>query len=237
MKRDDNMPNVNENTKNLNTKITEFLKNKDNMIKEKGLMSTLEELKKISDQYQGVEFKYEDEISNFLIESVDFSNKNQIELIRVITIQMVLFKVANYLRDNRKKTDKQTRRNIELMIYKLWDIKNNPDLHQEALELLEKMKKEKLKGRYGLHYATGIEWHIQEDITIYIDLCASGAGSEDLFKIMYKVPNKKEPSSIWDASPHACIMEVLKEYNDSEFIIKKVGKIFERYKLIIKKKR
>ena len=114
MKRDDNMTSsIDKDKEKLNTLIFNFLKNKDNMIAEKGLINTLKELKKISEQYQGVEFKYKDEISDFLIESIDFSNNDQIELIRDITIQMVLFKVANYLCENNKKMDSKTRKIIK----------------------------------------------------------------------------------------------------------------------------
>lgn len=110
----------------------------------------------------------------------------------------------------------------------------NKELNSLSSELLYKMEKNKFKGIYKIIGNDNIEWKIQDNVTIMIFLCASGAGEDDVIDFYYKDPNGNEHR--YDRSddyPHSNIMELLTEYNNLKFEIKEKGLLRKKYKLVI----
>ena len=92
----------------------------------------------------------------------------------------------------------------------------------DTLDLLLEMKKNHLRGTYEITAEDWIDWHIQDNVRIEILLHASDVGLHDVLVIFYQDDEGKEHRAPWgDDYPHDSIMEMLLDYNDLEFTVKK----------------
>ncbi len=92
----------------------------------------------------------------------------------------------------------------------------------DTLTLLLEMKKNHLKGTYEITAEDRIDWRIQDNVRIEILLHASDVGLHDVLVIYYYDDEGKEHRAPWgDDYPHDSIMEMLLEYNELEFTVKR----------------
>ena len=215
--------------------LCDFIKNKDVMVEKHGIKYALEKLERITYEYcpYKLEGNNSDILSSFLIENIDFDNEELIDLVSFITVNMTLIKVLDYMVKNKnnksievKKIITETEEEIDSKIEK----------EKLCLEILSEMKKNKLRGTYRSIYDY-IVWQIEENIQIIILPGASGNECDDVIKFYYKTYD----GNVYmydrsDSIPHCDIMNLLCEYNNSSFVIKKEGLFIKKYKLYIAKK-
>ena len=92
----------------------------------------------------------------------------------------------------------------------------------DTITLYTEMKDNHLRGTYEITAEDRIDWRIQDNIRIEILLHASDVGLHDVLVIYYYDDEGKEHRAPWgDDYPHDSIMEMLLEYNDLEFTVKK----------------
>ena len=223
--------------------LSNFLENKEKLIQEKGIIYTLEQLSKIAEEYSYSDYKLEKEktISDFLIKTIDFNNKELIDIISFITINMSLYTVANYMRKHRKKVNEEIKQIIDETLHEsdeILDKKNIEELKLKTTKLLQKMQKENLKGTYRIKEPGLIEWQIEDTIKVLIEF-------EDVFShfhddlgdviiIIYKAHDGKQYNSGWMNYFETITIEDLKKYNNYKYKIKEKGLLIKRYKLYIK---
>lgn len=223
--------------------LSNFLENKEKLIQEKGIIYTLEQLSKIAEEYSYSDYKLEKEktISDFLIKTIDFNNKELIDIISFITINMSLYTVANYMRKHRKKVNEEIKQIIDETLHESDEIlakKNIEELKLRTTKLLQKMQKENLKGTYRIKEPGLIEWQIEDTIKVLIEF-------EDVFShfhddlgdviiIIYKDHDGKQYNSGWMNYFKTITIEDLKKYNNYKYKIKEKGLLTKRYKLYIK---
>jgi len=119
--------------KEINMYLKAFLNEKDDMIKEKGIIYTFEQLEKIAENendtlYYGYEEKYINEIKNFIENNLDYNNYELIDIILTIVINMNLDSIWNMI------------------------IAENNLTNQDVIELIEAAKKENSEYKYFPKY-------------------------------------------------------------------------------------
>lgn len=223
--------------------LSNFLENKEKLIQEKGIIYTLEQLSKIAEEYSYNDYKLEKEktISDFLIKTIDFNNKELIDIISFITINMSLYRVANYMRKHRKKVNEEIKQIIDETLHEsdeILDKKNIEELKLKTTKLLQKMQKENLKGTYRIKEPGLIEWQIEETIKVLIEFedvfSHFHDGLGDVIIIIYKAHDGKQYNSGWMNYFKTITIEDLKKYNNYKYKIKEKGLLIKRYKLYIK---
>ncbi|MBR0490569.1 MAG: hypothetical protein IJJ82_00790 [Clostridia bacterium] len=117
----------------INMYLKAFLNEKDDMIKEKGIIYTFEQLEKIAENendtlYYGYEEKYINEIKNFIENNLDYNNYELIDIILTIVINMNLDSIWNMI------------------------IAENNLTNQDVIELIEDVKKENSEYNYFPKY-------------------------------------------------------------------------------------
>ena len=117
----------------INMYLKAFLNEKDDMIKEKGIIYTFEQLEKIAENendtlYYGYEEKYINEIKNFIENNLDYNNYELIDIILTILINMNLDSIWNMI------------------------IAENNLTNQDVIELIEDVKKENSEYNYFPKY-------------------------------------------------------------------------------------
>lgn len=223
--------------------LSNFLENKEKLIQEKGIIYTLEQLSKIAEEYSYSDYKLEKEktISDFLIKTIDFNNKELIDIISFITINMSLYTVANYMRKHRKKVNEEIKQIIDETLHESDEIlakKNIEELKVRTTKLLQKMQKENLKGTYRIKEPGLIEWQIEDTIKVLIEFedvfSHFHDGLGDVIIIIYKAHDGKQYNSGWMNYFETITIEDLKKYNNYKYKIKEKGLLKKRYKLYIK---
>ena len=223
--------------------LSNFLENKEKLIQEKGIIYTLEQLSKIAEEYSYSDYKLEKEktISDFLIKTIDFNNKELIDIISFITINMSLYTVANYMRKHRKKVNEEIKQIIDETLHESDEIlakKNIEELKLKTTKLLQKMQKENLKGTYRIKEPGLIEWQIEDTIKVLIEFedvfSHFHDGLGDVIIIIYKAHDGKQYNSGWMNYFETITIEDLKKYNNYKYKIKEKGLLIKRYKLYIK---
>lgn len=214
--------------------LSDFLKNKERIIAEKNIMYALKKLGRIAEKYSYYKLDDDNELSDFLIKNIDFNNKEQIDLISYITVNMSLIRVINYMKDNKNKSSKEIKKIIKETEREMHTNEISEELNSLSSALLSEMKKNKFSGTYEIIGNDHIKWKIQENVTIMILLCASGAGSDDVICFHYNDANGKEYiDTKCDVYPHNNIMELLCKYNDCKYEITEKGLFRKKYKLNI----
>ena len=117
----------------INMYLKAFLNEKDDMIKEKGIIYTFEQLEKIAENendtlYYGYEEKYINEIKNFIENNLDYNNYELIDIILTIVNNMNLDSIWNMI------------------------IAENNLTNQDVIELIEDVKKENSEYNYFPKY-------------------------------------------------------------------------------------
>ena len=117
----------------INMYLKAFLNEKDDMIREKGIIYTFEQLEKIAENendtlYYGYEEKYINEIKNFIENNLDYNNYELIDIILTIVINMNLDSIWNMI------------------------IAENNLTNQDVIELIEDVKKENSEYNYFPKY-------------------------------------------------------------------------------------
>lgn len=213
----------------------DFIKNKDVMVEKYGIKYTLEKLARITEEY--CSYKLDDDncniLSSFLIENIAFNDAELMDLVSFITVNMTLIKVLDYMVKNKNNKSIEV---IKIITETEKEIDSKIEKEKLCLEILSKMKKNKLRGTYRSIYDY-IVWQIEESIQIIILPGASGNECDDVIKFYYKAPD----GNVYmydksDSIPHCDIMNLLCEYNNYSFVIKKEGLFIKKYKLYIVKK-
>ena len=222
--------------------LSNFLENKEKMIQEKGIIYTLEQLSKIAEEYCYYELEKEKEktVSDFLIKNIDFNNKELIDIISFITINMSLYKVSNYMKKHRKNVNEEIKQIIDETLHEFeegLDKKNIEELKLKTTKLLKEIQKENLKGTYRIKGPGLIEWQIEDRIKVLIefeyDFGYAHDGLGDVITIIYKAHDGKQYNSGWVDYFETITIEDLKKYNNYKYQIKEKGLITKRYKLYI----
>lgn len=113
----------------INMYLKAFLNEKDDMIKEKGIIYTFEQLGKIAENendtlYNGYETIYINEIKSFIENNLDYNNYELIDILLTIVIQMHLDSIWNMITSEKNLTN------------------------QDVIELIEDAKKENSEYNY-----------------------------------------------------------------------------------------